>query len=349
MKICFVLNKIEKEKAGTSVALMTKAHARGHEVFVMGVGDFNFEYGGTITLNTTKVPKSTTTKSPKKFLEILQGAKAKKKKVVSTDLDVLFIRNNPTEEGAERHWAEQSGIAFGRMIQSQGVLVLNDAYALSHAFIDKLYFEELPKEIKPASIITRNKEDILTFWEAHDKKMVLKPLEGSGGADVFLIDEHEKNINQIIKTISDQGYVIAQEYLPAVKDGDVRVLLLNGRVLEEKGEKAIIRRVSGEGEFRSNFKLGATADSSELTPAMKQIIDLTAPKLIKDGLFLVGLDIVKDKLIEINVLSPGGLERFADIGLPDFTDTIIESIERKLFYKQKYGGQLANKVLATMY
>ena len=178
--------------------------------------------------------------------------------------------------------------------------------------------------------------------------MVLKPLEGSGGQDVYLIDKHEKNVNQIIDHLISQGYVIAQEFLPAVKDGDVRVLLLNGQVMEKDGKKAIIRRVAGEGEFRSNFTLGATADSSDLTPEMQRIVDLTAPKLIRDGLFFVGLDIVKDKLIEINVLSPGGMEHFKDIGLPPFTDVVIEAIEKKVEYKKVYAGQLSNRTLATM-
>ncbi|QYA26352.1 glutathione synthase [Gramella sp. MT6] len=347
MKICFVLNDIESEKSGTSVALMCMAHQRGHEVYAMGVGDFNFHHDSPITINATQVPKNTKTKSPDKFLEALQGKKARKKQLDSTKLDVLFIRNNPTEEEG-RQWAEQAGVAFGRMIQQQDVLVLNDAYALSHAFIDKLYFEELPEEIKPDSIITRDKDQLLDFWEKQNKKMVLKPLEGSGGQDVYLIDEHEKNVNQIIDHLSSQGYVIAQEFLPAVKDGDVRVLLLNGKVMEKDGEKAIIRRVAGEGEFRSNFALGATADSSDLTPAMKKIVELTAPKLIRDGLFFVGLDIVKDKLIEINVLSPGGMEHFKDIGLPPFTDYVIEAIERKVEYKKAYEGQLSNRTLATM-
>lgn len=347
MKICFVLNDIESEKNGTSSALMSMAHERGHEVFAMGVGDFNFHHDSPITINATQVPKNTKTKSPAKFLEALQSKKARKKQLDSTKLDVLFIRNNPTEE-VGRQWAEQAGVAFGRMVQQQDVLVLNDAYALSHAFIDKLYFEELPQEIKPDSIVTRDKEQLLDFWEKQGKKMVLKPLEGSGGQDVYLIDENEKNVNQIIEHLSSQGYVIAQEFLPAVKDGDVRVLLLNGKVMEKDGEKAIIRRVAGEGEFRSNFKLGATADSSELTPEMQKIVDLTAPKLIRDGLFFVGLDIVKDKLIEINVLSPGGMERFSDIGLPPFTDYVIEAIERKVAYKKAYKGQLSNRTLATM-
>ena len=118
--------------------------------------------------------------------------------------------------------------------------------------------------------------------------------------------------------------------------------------MQKDGEKAIIRRVAGEGEFRSNFALGATADSSDLTPEMQRIVDLTAPKLIRDGLFFVGLDIVKDKLIEINVLSPGGMEHFKDIGLPPFTDIVIEAIERKVEYKNIYKGQLSNRTLATM-
>lgn len=349
MKICFVLNKIASEKAGTSVALMAKAHDLGHQVYAMGVGDFKFQHQGIITLYVKYLEGSIKVDTAKDYLKVLQGSSAKEKEIESTELDVLFIRNNPTEEKASRHWAEQSGLAFGRMIQQQGVLVLNDAHALSYGFIDKLYFEELPQEIKPASLITRKKEDILAFWEKHNKRIVLKPLEGSGGKNVFLVDEHERNINQIIQTISNHGYVIAQQYLPAVKEGDVRVLLMNGKVLQEDGELAIIRRVGEKGEFRSNFKQGATAGRCELTKQMQHIVDITAPKLIKDGLFFVGLDIIEDKLIEINILSPGGLDRFNEIGLPDFTNTVIKAIERKLYYKSKYKDQLKNKVLATMH
>lgn len=348
-KICFLLNDIATETCGTSVFLMKKAFDRGHEVLAASVGDFTFMSNAPLAVNCTVLPKTAKPETPEEFLEILQSSKAKKKKMDAKKLDVLFIRNNPTEEGTGREWAEQAGVAFGRMMQQEEVLVLNDAYALSKAFIDKLYFEELPAIIKPKSIITRNKQEILDFWEAQkSKKMVLKPLEGSGGKDVFLIDKHEKNINQIIDTIRQQGYVIAQEFLPEVKHGDVRVLLLNGKIMEEDGKHAIIRRVSGKGEFRSNFKLGASADSNPLTEEIKRIVALTSPKIIKDGLFFVGLDIVDDKLIEINVLSPGGLERFKDIGLPDFTTTIIKSIEQKLEYKKLYVGQLFNRTLATM-
>lgn len=348
MKICFVINAIASEKCGTTVYLMHEARKRKHEVYVMGVGDFSYTSNRELSIKSTYVPKSADPSTPEEYLKILQGDKVNHERLTSKDLDVLFIRNNPTEEISGRLWAEHAGVAFGRIMQEEGVLVLNDAYALSHAFIDKLYFEELPSTIKPSSLITRKKEDILEFFEKNKKKMVLKPLEGSGGRDVYLIDKNEKNLNQIIENLRAKGYIIAQEFLPAAKEGDVRVLLMNGQVLEKDGQYGIVKRVSGEGEFRSNFSQGASADNSPLTDDMKRIVEITAPKLIRDGLFFVGLDIVKDKLIEINVLSPGGLDVFPQIGLPDFSDVVIKSIEKKLEYKSYYAKKISNRELATM-
>ena len=111
----------------------------------------------------------------------------------------------------------------------------------------------------------------------------------------------------------------------------------------------MIRRVnSDKTEFRSNLALGAKAKKAKLTKEMERIVAVTAPKLIADGLFFVGLDVVDDKLIEINVLSPGGLDYCEAIGLPNFTTTVIKAIERKVEYKKLYGDTLTNKQLATM-
>ncbi len=348
MKICFVVNSVESEKSGTTAFIMHEARKRKHQVYVMGVGDFSFTNEQELSVIATSLPKNADPQTAREFIEILHSEKAKREKIAAKDLDVLFIRNNPTEEESGRAWAEHSGVAFGRMVQQEGVLVLNDAYALSNAFIDKLYFEELPSSIKPASLITRNKEDVLKFFDDHKKKMVLKPLEGSGGRGVYLIDKNEKNLNQIIENLAAQGYIIAQEFLPAVKEGDVRVLLMNGRVMEKDGKFGIIRRVSSEGEFRSNISQGATTEFSEYTDSMRKIVDIVAPKLIRDGLFFVGLDIVKDKLIEINVLSPGGMDSFPVVGLADFSDVVVKAIERKLQYKKHYGNKISNRELATM-
>src|SRR5690606_1787421 len=144
MRIFFVVNSVETEKSGTTAFIMHEARKRGHEVYAMGVGDFSYTNEQDFNIDVTGLPKNATPKTAKDFIEVLDSEKAKKQKIAVKDLDVLFIRNNPTEEAGGRSGAEYSGVAFGRMVQKEGVLVLNDAYGLSDAFIDKLYFEELP-------------------------------------------------------------------------------------------------------------------------------------------------------------------------------------------------------------
>lgn len=349
MKICFVISDLKKEYAGSSVVMFKKAFERGHTTYVMNVGGFNFMHGAPVDIRCKEIPKSLNYGSPQDFLKLIQEDTMEWKTISSEELDVLFVRNNPTEEPMDRHWAEHSGLAFARAIQRQGVLVLNDANAMAHSFIDKMYFEELPKTIKPESVITRDKQVILDFWKASNKNIVLKPLEGSGGQSIYLMGKEKPNFEQIVNSLLDKGYVIAQEFLPGVSKGDVRVLLMNGKILEKNGELGLIRRInSDKDEFRSNLALGGKAEKAKLTPEIERIVELTGPKLIRDGFFFVGLDVVDDKLIEINCMSPGGLAYTEEIGLPDFTDIVIESIERKIEYKKLNKNKLSNKELATM-
>lgn len=163
MKICFVINQIKTEKWGTTVIILKKAAERGHQVYVMGVGDFIFHKNEGIHLRVKEIPTDLKTVDVSEFWESIQSKKLPFKIIDSQNLDILFLRNNPTEENSDRHWAQHSALAFGRMIQNNGVLVLNDAVGLSQAYVDKLYFEELPAAIKPNSLITRNKQDILEF------------------------------------------------------------------------------------------------------------------------------------------------------------------------------------------
>src|SRR5690554_1137996 len=136
MKICFVISDIKTETCGTTVVILKKAHERGHEVYVMGVGDFVFHRDTDISLRCKKIPPSVKGDKVEDFWEQVQDDALKPKIVHSQEMDILFLRNNPTEETSDRHWAEHSGIAFARMIQQNGVLVLNDAFAMSHAFIE---------------------------------------------------------------------------------------------------------------------------------------------------------------------------------------------------------------------
>jgi len=133
MKVCFVISDLKKEYAGTSVAMIKKAFERDHETYIMEVGGFNFMHESPVDIRCKKIPKSLKYDSPDDFLNQVKDDKVKWKTISSEELDVLFVRNNPTEETTDRHWAEHSGLAFARAIQQQGVLVLNDANAMAHS------------------------------------------------------------------------------------------------------------------------------------------------------------------------------------------------------------------------
>src|SRR5690606_15405432 len=143
--------------------------------------------------------------------------------------------------------------------------------------------------------------------------------QGSGGKNVFLVKDGESaNLNQITEVISSHGYVVVQEYLPDAVNGDVRLFLMNEVPLTAGGRCAALRRVNTDGDMRSNIHAGGEPRPVEVTADMLSIVETVRPKLIKDGMFLVGLDIVGDKLMEVNVFSPGGLHTMSGMYDVDF-------------------------------
>jgi glutathione synthase len=190
---------------------------------------------------------------------------------------------------------------------------------------------------------------ISEFIDDMDGKAVLKPLQGSGGKGVFVVDRKEApNRNQIVEAIARDGYVVAQEYLPEAKDGDVRMILLNGRPLQVSGKYAAFRRRTASGEVRSNMSAGGTAEAVRVTEEMLHLVEVVRPKLVADGMFLVGLDIVGDKLMEVNVFSPGGLGSCLQLYGKDFASAIIRDLERKLKVRSHYTEDMSNARLATV-
>ena len=190
-------------------------------------------------------------------------------------------------------------------------------------------------------------ELITDFVDDLGGKAVLKPLQGSGGSGVFLINSAESpNLNQIIEAISRDGYVVAQEYLPEATEGDVRLFVMNGRPLEVDGKYAAFRRLPSAKDVRSNMSVGGKAAKAKVTDDMLHMVDVVRPKLVADGMFVVGLDIVGDKLMEINVFSPGGLGSAQSLVEVDFAPIIIEELERKVRIR-KHNPGLDNRSLAT--
>lgn len=327
MNIGILVNQTHKEAAEyTTTGLALEAHRRGHQVFYIGVGNLAYLADGRMGAHARSLPD----KEFRATATLLEAVRASEKEPVSTEvLDVLLLRNDPAADLESRPWAQDAGISFGQLAAQQGVTVLNDPQGLVYAS-SKMYLQYFPEKVRPTTIITRNMADVEAFYRDHSRKIILKPLKGSGGKNVFLVDKKDdKNMKQIVEAICRDGFAIAQEYLPEAKKGDIRLFLLNGEVLEVDGRPAAIRRVQKSGDIRSNIHQGGVARKAVLNDRLLEIVEAVSPKLKADGMFLVGLDVVGDKLMEINVFSPGGLGHAGKLHDRDFFQAVVTGMEQQ--------------------
>lgn len=348
MKLGLVVNDIKTEENGyTTTRLGVAALNSGHEVWVMGVGDLEYGADEVVRAIARAAPKASY-KTTERYLADLKGPKATVQRIAVDDLDVLMLRNDPSQDAITRPWAVSAGIIFGRAAMRRGVIVLNDANGLAKA-TNKMYFQLFPEEVRPRTLITRDAEQIKRFAKEQGGNVVLKPLQGSGGQSVFLVRRDDlANLNQMIDAVSRDGFVIAQEYLPAAAEGDTRLFLMNGQPLKYKGKYAAFRRLRSGGDMRSNIHAGGTLAQATIDDNALRIAEIVRPKLVEDGMFLVGLDIVGDKLMEINVFSPGGLGSARKFEGVDFADGVIEALERKTHYMSYYRRNFDNVGMATL-
>ena len=347
MKIGFVVNDVSTEKPQyTTVRLAMAASRAGHDVWLMGVNDFAHEPDGTVSSWARAAPEKKY-RSLKPYLAGMQDDESARERLEVDQLDVLMMRNDPAEDAVDRPWAVTSGILFGQLAVSRGVLVVNDPFSLANA-VNKTYFQNYPEEVRPRTMISRDMDAIQAFVKELKGSAVLKPLQGSGGAGVFLVSGKEAaNLNQMVEALARDGYIVVQEYLAAAKAGDVRLFVMNGEPLQRDGRIAAFRRVNEGPDLRSNMHAGGEARPVEVTDEMLHLVELVRPKLIQDGMFLVGLDLVADKLMEVNVFSPGGLGSCQHLYEIDFTTPIIDGLERKLELRRHYQS-VNNAQLATL-
>jgi len=328
MTITFIVNQVRKESAGyTTTALALEMHRRGHTVYYAGVGDLVYQANGLVGAHVRQVPDREF-RSRHTLLEAV--ANADKQLTGADGWDVLWLRNDPAADLEKRPWAQDAGLLFGQLAAQQGVLVLNEPAGMIKAS-NKLYLQYFPESVRPKTLITRNMDDVEAFYREQKHRIILKPLKGSGGKNVFLIEQkNEKNRKQIVEAICRDGFAIAQEYLPAASKGDVRLFLMDGEPLEKDGQVAAIHRVQPSGEIRSNIHQGGTAKRAVMNGQMKTIVEAVGPLLKQDGMFLAGLDVVGDKLMEINVFSPGGLIHASEFHDVDFMAAVVDAVERKV-------------------
>jgi glutathione synthase len=348
VKIGFIVNDVDTEiPVYTTTRLAMCATQMDHQAWIMGVGDLTYEPDGTLSARARAGPAKQY-KSPERYLEDVQGSRGKETQLRLQDLDVVLLRNDPADDAVDRAWAVTAGVAFGHLISASGVFVLNDPAHLAHA-LNKAYFQHFPENVRPRTLISRDEQLITDFVGDLGGRAVLKPLQGSGGSSVFLVsDDESPNLNQIIDAISRDGYVVAQEWLPESEKGDVRVFVVNGEPLARDGRIAAFRRVNRGPDLRSNMTVGGKAEEVEVTEDMLRLVELVKPRLIDDGMFFVGLDIVGDKLMEVNVFSPGGLGSCEHLYGIDFNEPVIADLERKLALREHYGNALDNRRLASL-
>ena len=221
------------------------------------------------------------------------------------ELDIIFLRQDPP--------FDMSYITSTYLLEyiEEEVRIINRPSEVRNA-PEKLFLNRW-KSLTPETLITKSLSEINAFRKKH-KNIILKPLYGNGGNGIFFLDNNDKNFNSLIEVFlgSHPEHFIMQEYLPDIKLGDKRIILINGK------PEGAINRIPSKNDIRANLHVGGKATRTNISNKEMEICEHIGPELIKRGLILVGIDIIGNKLTEINVTSPTGfreIKKFSNINL----------------------------------
>ena len=204
-----------------------------------------------------------------------------------------------------------------------GTLVVNDPVSVRNA-PEKLFVTHF-RELMPPTLITSSHEEVLEFRRAH-KDIIVKPLFGNGGAGVFHVSPEDENLSALLELFTElyREPLIVQKYLPAVRKGDKRIILVNGEAA------GAINRIPRLGEARSNMHAGGKPVRATLTSRERDICQAIGPTLVEKGLIFVGIDVIGDWLTEINVTSPTGIQEIDRYDNVSIEGRIWDAIENRL-------------------
>lgn len=347
MNIGFLVNDpLTEVPTSATITIAHAAAAMGHTVHLIGVGDLAYHSNGHVEAMGRRAPADGGG-GQEAFVDAIRHTEPVRIAISDHQMDVLYLRYNPGESGTSKPWEYTAGMTFGQMAVRRGVIVISHPYTLAYA-VSKMYLEHFPESIRPKTVITRDYQEVMRFRDGAKGGVVVKPLTGYGGKDVYLFREDVGNLKEVVQSLARTSYVIAQEYIAEASEGDTRLFLFNGKPLEVEGRYAAVRRVNETGDFRSNMSAGGRPRKAEITPRMLEIAEIVRPRLLADGIFDVGLDIVGDRLVEINTISSGGLNAAGHLEGVDFGSEVVRLIERKVEHRSRYGPQLRNRALAVM-
>ncbi|MFO0678189.1 MAG: glutathione synthase [Polyangiaceae bacterium] len=309
MRFLFVMDPMDRilPDKDTTFAMLRASQGRGHANFHADPKDLSVKYG---ELQATIRPVRVSDTAPHFTL-------GPPEHVAVADLDALFMRKDPPFDSAYLY----STLLLER-VRGRTVLV-NDPRGLRDAN-EKLYALHF-SEHTPKTFVGSDPEAIFAFVDEVGGRGVIKPLYGAGGSGVMILARDDKNARSIVELLTEEGrrHVMVQEFLPSVSKGDKRVLLMDGEVL------GAINRVPRKDEFRSNIHVGGSVEPCDLTANERAMVASIAPRLRQDGLYFVGLDIIGEKLTEVNVTSPTGIQQLSRHVGREVSDDVIAWVERR--------------------
>lgn len=312
MRMVVIMDPVSTVKVGsdTTFALMEEAEKRGHLLVHCLHTDLYLD-GGRLHARVREARVQRAAEVP-----IVLGAA---EEVCLHEVDAIWVRTDPPFDD-NYLWAT---LMLDRV--KGDALVVNDPHGLRQAN-EKLYATRFP-ELMPKTLVTSHKDRIREFVLRVGGQAVLKPLDAMGGAGVFVLRAGDANMNPIIEATTRDGTrpAMAQVFLPEVKTGgDKRILVLDGQPLG-----AIVRMPAGE-EVRANLRAGGTAQKSALTAKERHIVDTLAPSLRRDGLWLVGVDVIGEQLTEVNVTSPTGIQAMSRLDGVNLCAPVLDWVEARV-------------------
>jgi glutathione synthase len=324
MRIAFLMDKLESinPENETTSYLMYECNQRGHTVYFLESHDIYIRKDEVVARmrNITVQPDL----SMKKYWRSLISCMNKEELIFETltDIDALFLRKDPPLIYQTMEFlASINDRVF--MINSTTGQILGNS---------KLYILNFPGII-PETHVSRDAARLKKIIDNFGGSMVVKPLQRYGGEGVIKVSnrDHENLISLISyyirasKPYPEREPIMVQEYLDVVRrEGDIRILLLNGEIL------GAMRRKPLKGDFRANIHAGGQAYRHEVTEKEKEICRILKERLIRDGLYFVGIDIIGDKLVEVNCVSPGGIPRINRLSKVKLETKVIDFIEQKV-------------------
>lgn len=312
IKLGIVMDPISQVniKKDSSMAMLLEAQDRGYELYYMEMKDLYLEQGEC----KAQTQKVRVFNDPEKWYELDNV-----EDINVANLDAVLMRKDPpfdTEFIYATYMLERAEVA--------GTLIVNKPQSLRDCN-EKLFTAWFP-ELTPKTLVTRNNQKIREFHQ-ENKDVIIKPLDGMGGSSIFRIKENDPNVGVILETLTNHGeqYTMVQEFMPAITDGDKRILIVNGEPMPY-----CLARIPAQGETRGNLAAGGRGEARPLSATDKMIADTIAPELKKRGLYFVGLDVIGDRVTEINVTSPTCIREIEAAYPINISGKLMDAIEEAL-------------------